>query len=84
MPDIDACAAVAEKIVASLRRPIVVDGDELTVTASVGIAVSAGLDAYDTLLRRADVAMYGAKSAGRDTMVAADEPVEDRRVPTHC
>jgi diguanylate cyclase (GGDEF)-like protein len=35
-------------------------------TASVGIAVSAADDGYDALLRNADVAMYAAKSAGKN------------------
>ena len=41
------------------------------VTASVGVAVSTGGDA-DEMLRRADAAMYAAKRAGRNRVVAAD------------
>jgi diguanylate cyclase (GGDEF)-like protein len=51
----------------ALRRPFVLDGREVTVTASVGIAVYPcdGGDA-ESLLRNADVAMYWAKSCGRN------------------
>ncbi|HEU0201277.1 MAG TPA: EAL domain-containing protein [Burkholderiaceae bacterium] len=60
-------AAVAEKLLASLAAPITVDGRELTVGASIGIAVfpGAGLGA-DELLRAADTAMYRAKESGRN------------------
>ena len=63
----DACT-VAEKIRAVLRAPFDLQGHEVVVTASVGIAF-APEDATnaETLLRYADIAMYRAKQAGRDT-----------------
>ncbi len=56
---------VAEKVLAELGQPLVVDGQELTVQASVGIAIFPcdGVEA-DVLLRRADIAMYHAKKQG--------------------
>ena len=58
-------AALAQRLIDSLARPIVVDGRELFVSASVGIVVSDGPDAdSDSLLRDADVAMYRAKEGG--------------------
>ncbi len=58
-------AALAQRLIDSLARPIVVDGRELFVSASVGIVVSDGPDAdADSLLRDADVAMYRAKESG--------------------
>jgi EAL domain-containing protein (putative c-di-GMP-specific phosphodiesterase class I) len=47
------------------------DGQELIITASIGLAVNsqAGLRA-DDLLRDADAAMYGAKAGGRDRIAA--------------
>ena len=56
--------SVAERLVRAVERPFVIDGQALSVGASVGIACSpehAG-DA-ETMLRRADVAMYVAKRA---------------------
>jgi len=55
------------RVLEALRKPFVLDGREVTVTASVGIAAfpSDGEDA-ETLLRNADIAMYWAKSCGRN------------------
>ncbi|MDD5242235.1 MAG: EAL domain-containing protein [Sulfuricella sp.] len=58
-------ATVAEKILARLSQPIMVNGHELLVSASIGISVypDNGDDA-ETLLKCADVAMYRAKRGG--------------------
>ena len=56
---------VAQRLLEALAAPFVLRGKELTVGASVGIAVSAPGDTVDELLRNADVAMYTAKQAGR-------------------
>ena len=60
-------AKVARRIVEELARPYSIDGHELFVTASVGIAVypDDGGD-VDALLKSADVAMYAAKDDGRN------------------
>ena len=52
------------------RTPIVVDGHEVAVTASLGGAVRAG-DSADRLIARADDALYTAKEQGRDRVVLA-------------
>ena len=57
-------AAVAQRIVSSLREPIDVAGNPLTIGASIGVAV--GSDPGE-ILRHADVAMYEAKAAGGGT-----------------
>jgi diguanylate cyclase (GGDEF)-like protein len=54
---------VAERISETLDAPIVVQGREVYVKASIGIAVG-GQDASE-LLRQADVAMYRAKTDGK-------------------
>jgi diguanylate cyclase (GGDEF)-like protein len=58
--------AVAERLLRSLDAPVVVDGQGLDVSVSIGIAhfPRHGTDAV-TLLRRADVAMYVAKREHR-------------------
>lgn len=62
--------AVAERIVASVRVPVWIDGTMLRPSLSLGLASLSedGEDAMDAseLLRRADVAMYAAKAAGKN------------------
>jgi diguanylate cyclase (GGDEF)-like protein/PAS domain S-box-containing protein len=56
---------VAERIRETFRDPIVIDGRELVVAASIGIALSHnGDESVDDLLRNADLAMYRAKAGG--------------------
>ena len=58
---------VANRILEAMREPIFVAGQECFVTASVGIAMFPrdGLNIAD-LMRNSDVAMYSAKTAGRN------------------
>jgi diguanylate cyclase (GGDEF)-like protein len=64
-------AEVAERIAAALRAPFHLDGKDVLVTTSVGIALSAaGTQGADELLRNADVAMYTAKERGKGRHVA--------------
>ena len=58
---------LAERIVSAIKRPIMVDGQELFVTTSLGISLFP-TDAADpeNLLKTADAAMYRAKAQGRD------------------
>ncbi|MBM4367680.1 MAG: EAL domain-containing protein [Deltaproteobacteria bacterium] len=59
--------ALAERLLALMRRPFNLDGRELHLTASVGVAIypEDGHDAGE-LVKHADMAMYQAKEAGRD------------------
>ncbi len=59
-------AKVAQRILDSLAEPIDVDGHELFVSASIGIAVYPfDGEETETLIKNADAAMYHAKSNGR-------------------
>jgi len=62
----DAAAALAQRVIADLTLPVDVNGRQLRVGASIGIAFCPG-DAQnvETLLIRADTALYAAKGAGR-------------------
>lgn len=58
---------VAKKLIDALRLPYNLDGNEVFVTASIGITLyPTDSDNIETLIRDADAAMYGAKSAGRN------------------
>jgi diguanylate cyclase (GGDEF)-like protein len=57
--------AVARRIIEALSRKMVIEGKEVFVHASVGIAITYGSETSDDVLRNADVAMYAAKAAGK-------------------
>jgi diguanylate cyclase (GGDEF)-like protein/PAS domain S-box-containing protein len=58
---------ITQKIVQALRRPFLLDGHELNITASIGIAVyPEDGRKVDTLIRNADLAMCRVKEQGGD------------------
>ena len=67
VPDPRAASVVAEKVLQVLREPVELEGHSLAVGASIGISVFPDDgDNFDTLLQKADMAMYEAKAAGRN------------------
>ena len=62
-------ATLAHRIIANLSEPYEIDGHQAVIGASVGIAVSRdGCSTSDELVRKADLALYGAKADGRGTV----------------
>ena len=58
---------VAQRLMDAMRRPFSFSGHELFVTASIGLATyPADGNDVDTLLRKADIAMYAVKDSGRN------------------
>jgi diguanylate cyclase (GGDEF)-like protein/PAS domain S-box-containing protein len=57
---------VADTLIESLGAPFLLDGREVRVTASVGVAFSAPDTTVKALLSNADLAMYHAKAAGKN------------------
>lgn len=65
--DINNVTLVVERIQTALSRAFKLDGHEVVTTASIGITLSApGYQQPEDLLRDADIAMYQAKTQGRD------------------
>ena len=56
---------VAERILSALTKKLLIEGKEVFVNGSVGIAITHGGDSADDVLRNADVAMYAAKGEGK-------------------
>ena len=71
--------AVARRLVAALAEPVTVQGAELYVSCSVGVATYPGDGAdIETLLMNADTAMYRAKEAGRGGVQFYDRSMNAR------
>jgi diguanylate cyclase (GGDEF)-like protein/PAS domain S-box-containing protein len=70
LQDSSVAVAVAQRCLESLKEPFVVDGQELRITASIGISLAADSSAgAGVLLQNADIAMYKAKARGGDCMI---------------
>jgi predicted signal transduction protein with EAL and GGDEF domain len=67
---------IAERVAEELRAPFDLDGHEVFVTPSLGIAVAAAGDSADDLLRRADVALYAAKHTGKARFALFEEGMD--------
>ena len=74
---------VSRKLLAEIPRPFAVPGGEVQVSASIGISVLPD-DAIDAtaLMKHADIAMYAAKQAGKNTLrfystQAANDPARE-------
>lgn len=72
--------AIAERIRAAIaRQPFEVHGDvTLTITASLGLAAWGAGDSAKSLYARADEALYEAKTAGRNCVIASFDPRRNR------
>ncbi len=76
--DILGARRVAERVRARIARNTFHSGDvNLAITLSLGVAAAAGNDTVDSLIRRADAALYAAKTAGRNCVRTA--PADDLR-----
>ncbi|MDP3972400.1 MAG: EAL domain-containing protein [Candidatus Nanopelagicales bacterium] len=74
-------SVVGERIRAAMRAPFGIDGREYGVTVSIGIASTMDPQTKaEDLLRRADLAMYRAKDAGRNRVEFYAEELEARAV----
>ena len=69
---VDRAIDVAEQLLADLHEPVALAGYDVTVLASVGVAVSTPGMTTAGLLRDADIAMYEAKRAGKSQIKIFD------------
>lgn len=70
---------VSSKLLNTISKPVMIEHNELIVTASIGIAIypNDGSD-YETLSKNADTAMYRAKHDGRNNYCFFTEAMQER------
>jgi diguanylate cyclase (GGDEF)-like protein/PAS domain S-box-containing protein len=61
----DGREGLPERLGAAMAHPFTLSGNQVRVTASIGVATASAEDTADDLLRNADVAMYAAKRHGK-------------------
>lgn len=79
LPEVDAAAAIAVAERLRIRLGTQTAADPATIaavpyTVSVGVATHDGRETMAELMHRADMALYAAKSGGRNIVVSADAP----------
>ena len=84
MNDTQAAEAVARKLTEVLAEPYELDGGSVNITVSVGITIyPKDHGDPETLVKNADMAMYQAKSAGRNGYQFFNEKMHDEIVRQH-
>lgn len=67
------CDEILDRVLAVIHEPVELDGQQVRVSASIGVALSPqDADGAELLLRYADQAMYQAKKQGKNTYVFFD------------
>jgi diguanylate cyclase (GGDEF)-like protein/PAS domain S-box-containing protein len=77
----DNATLVADRVLEVLAEPLLLRGQEVNLSASIGIAVATGGDnSADDLLRDADTAMYQAKSQGKSRWCLFDQSMRKQAI----
>ena len=76
LADERSASRIADRVLSSLRGPSSLEGRQLHVTPSVGIALAPTRPTPTTLLRNADAAMYRAKDRGKALYELFDERMQ--------
>jgi diguanylate cyclase (GGDEF)-like protein len=85
VPDADAAGDLAVRVLTLLREPATLDGLDVDVTASVGVALRPdnAADDFVAVFRHADAAMYEAKRRGDAVAIYQDQAAQDTLEPLH-
>ena len=80
LDDVADITAVIDRILVALRRPMTLEGREVSVSASIGLTIAAvGAEPGD-LMRNADAAMYAAKKSGKNRCATYDLTMHARAI----
>jgi diguanylate cyclase (GGDEF)-like protein len=75
---------VADRVVSAFRDPFLVSASEVRVKGSLGVATNfSGSESAEDLLRNADVAMYTAKTGGKDRFASFEPEMHAEMVRRH-
>ncbi|MDH4258957.1 MAG: EAL domain-containing protein [Gammaproteobacteria bacterium] len=69
---------IAGTIIESFKQPLPLDGNDIFVSASIGLAFSLDGDDTEQLLRNADIAMYSAKATGKARYVVFQARMQEQ------
>jgi diguanylate cyclase (GGDEF)-like protein/PAS domain S-box-containing protein len=69
---------IAGTIIDSFKQPLPLDGNDIFVSASIGLAFSQEGDDTEQLLRNADIAMYSAKATGKGRYVVFQPRMQEQ------
>lgn len=80
LPDPLDASAATERISASLSEPAHIGDIDVYCAASIGVATARTPTEHEAVLRRADIALYAAKAAGKNQWRAFDPAMIGRRI----
>ena len=72
--DLEQASGVAEKLRAKALLPVPILGGTFPVSVSIGVTLAHSGESADSLIARADDAMFAAKAGGKDRVVAIGDP----------
>jgi diguanylate cyclase (GGDEF)-like protein len=76
MRELGDAASIAERIRRAIAEPVPVDGHDIVLTATIGVALGRADTPADRILRDATTAVFTGKDHGRDRVAVFDEQLE--------